>query len=136
MPRRKQDEKEVSYARKLKKTDGLIDWSEPTLVIERKIRAFYPWPGCYTFMPQRFRKKGNTGRLVILKAQFAVFDKEWAGVAPGTVLKLEKNGPVIKTGDTALLLTFVKPEGSSQMDGSSFLRGRQLVAQEDRFFME
>ena len=136
-----QRDEDATFAHKLRKTDGLIDWSEPVLTIERKIRAYNPWPGCYTFLPARFRKKGNSGRVVILKAEIVKPEAGWADAAPGTVLKCVMSapkwakgptGPVVKCGDTALMLTELKPEGSSAMDGGSFLRGRPLVAGEDR----
>jgi methionyl-tRNA formyltransferase len=128
-----QDEAEATFAHKLKKTDGLIDWSEPTFIIERKIRAYYPWPGCFTFVPERLRKKGSTGRLAVLKAQYAKLEPGWAQKECGTLLKIDKFGITVKTLDTALLLTLVKPEGSSQMDAAAFARGRQLMALEDKF---
>lgn len=129
-----QNEEDATFAHKLRKTDGLIDWNDPSLVIERRIRAYCPWPGCFTFLPERFRKKGNTGRLVVLRARFAKLEDEgWRAAAPGTVLALAKDGPVVKALDTALVLTLVKPEGGKEMDGGSFLRGRPLVALEDRF---
>ncbi len=127
-----QNHDDATYARKLKKTDGLLDWSDPVLVIERRIRAYYPWPGVYTFLPERFRKKGNGGRLVVLRARFVPLEPEWKGCEPGTVLALDKDGPVVKGGDTALLLTELKPEGGNIMDGASFLRGRPLKPFEDK----
>lgn len=132
-----QDEAYATHVKKLKKSDGLIRWDSPALEIERKIRAYNPWPGCYTFMPVRFRRKGNTGRLVVGRAKFAKLEREeWRSAAPGTVLKLEKCGPVVKCLDTALLLVELKPEGSSAMDGGAFLRGRPLTVGEDVFLSE
>ena len=126
-----QDENDVSFAHKLKKTDGEIRWNEDVINIERKIRAYSPWPGCYTFLPDRFRKKGNSGRLVVLASEI------WSRVAedrrsssPGMVIEVTKRGPVVRCGNTALLLTKVKPEGSGVMDGGAFLRGRNLMAGE------
>ena len=128
-----QDDKDATYVKKLKKTDGLIDWDSPVIEIERRIRAYDPWPGCYTFLPERLRKKGNTGRLVVTRARIVkTLEPDWSSAAPGTVLKLEKGGPVVKCHDTALMLCEVKPEGSSLMDGGAFLRGRPLVPGEDR----
>jgi methionyl-tRNA formyltransferase len=135
-PEVKQDEASATYVKKLKKTDGLIDWDRPVLEIERRIRAYNPWPCCYTFMPEKFRKRGTTGRLVILRAKVAKLDAAWKDAAPGTVVKIDKMGPVVRCHDTALQLLEVKPEGSSQMDGGSFCRGRQIVAGETRFVME
>ena len=58
-PEVKQDEASATYVKKLKKTDGLIDWDRPVLEIERRIRAYNPWPCCYTFMPEKFRIPEN-----------------------------------------------------------------------------
>lgn len=138
-----QDESEATYVHKLKKSDGLIDWSAPVLEIERKIRAYTPWPSCHTFLPERFRRKGNSGRLVILRARIVkLMDESWKSAAPGTILKVsatrEKGesslppGPIVKCGDTALLLTELKPEGGAPMDGGAFLRGRPLQPGTDR----
>lgn len=130
-----QDEAYATYVKKLKKTDGLIDWDAPALEFERKIRAYCPWPGCYTFLPVRLRKRGMLGRLGVVKAKFAKLEPGWESVESGMVLKLEKGGPVVKCHDTALLLTEVKPEGGSAMDGGAFLRGRRLEPLQDRLLM-
>ena len=131
-PEVEQDHASATHVKKLKKTDGLIDWKLPVLETERKIRAYNPWPGSYTFLPERFRKKGNTGRLVVLRAKIVRLQPGWEAAAPGTVLAVEKQGPVIRCCDTALQLLEVKPEGSSAMDGGAFVRGRPLVPFEDR----
>lgn len=122
-----QDGSQATYVRKLKKTDGLINWDWPVIEIERRIRAYNPWPGCYTFLPERFRKKGTQGRLVVLRSRIVRLEPSWEKFAPGTVLKIDRLGPIVRCHDTALLLLVVKPEGSSAMDGAAFVRGRQLV---------
>ena len=127
-----QDGSAATVVRKLKKTDGLINWDWPSIEIERRVRAYNPWPGCYTFLPPHLRKKGTLGRLVVNRAKIvSSMEPAWLAAAPGTVLKLEKAGPVIRCHDTALLLTEVKPEGSSSMDGGAFLRGRPLAPMSD-----
>ena len=131
-----QDSHFATYAKKLKKTDGLIDWDLPVIVVERRIRAYNPWPGCYTFLPTRLRRRGTAGRLVVLRARIVRLEPGWADAAPGTVLALDKAGPVVRCHDTALLLTEVKPEGGSAMDGASFLRGRPLRPFEDSLLSE
>ena len=131
-----QDSHFATYAKKLKKTDGLIDWDLPVIVVERRIRAYNPWPGCYTFLPVRLRRRGTAGRLVVLRARIVRLEPGWADAAPGTVLALDKAGPVVRCHDTALLLTEVKPEGGSAMDGASFLRGRPLRPFEDSLLSE
>lgn len=129
-PEIQQNHDDATFARKLKKTDGLVNWADPVLVIERRIRAYYPWPGVYTFLPERFSRKGR--RLVILRASFVPLKDEWHGVEPGTILATTRKGPVVKGGDTALLLTELKPEGGGVMDGEAFLNGRKLVPFEDK----
>jgi len=131
-PEMPQDSSVATYVKKLRKTDGLINWDWPSIEIERRVRAYNPWPGCYTFLPQRLRKKGTLGRLVVNRARVVkTLEPEWASAAPGTVLKLDKAGPIVKCHDTALLLVEVKPEGSSAMAGGAFLRGRPLVPMSD-----
>ncbi len=131
-----QDHEHATYVKKLRKTDGLVNWDAPVIEVERKIRAYNPWPCCYTFLPARFRKKGNTGRLVVMRGEIAKLSPAEREAAPGTVVRLEKRGPVVKCHDTALLLVDVKVEGGSRMDGGAFLRGRPLVPGEDRFVSE
>ena len=122
-----QDEQYATYAKKLRKTDGRIVWDSPVIEIERRIRAYTPWPGCFPFLPERFRRKGNDGRLVITRARIVkTMEPGWAEALPGQVVKLDKAGPVVKCHDTALQLLEVKPEGGGTMDGGSFLRGRSL----------
>src|SRR5438093_12900203 len=58
-----QDNAQATYAPKLKREDGEIDWSEPAEVIERKIRAFNPWPAAFTLVTD---KGGRQLRMKIL----------------------------------------------------------------------
>ena len=127
-----QNDEDATFAYKLKKSDGLIDWASPVLVIDRKIRAYSPWPGSFTFLPERFRRKGNSGRLVVLKAEMAGrIAPEQRDADPGTVIAIDDKGrPVVRCGDTALRLLAVKPEGSSEMPAAAFLRGRPITVGE------
>lgn len=141
-----QDAHNATYVKKLKKTDGLINWNWPAIEIERRIRAYNPWPGCYTFLPKRFRR-GGTGRMVVARARFyKPMKPEWAEMAPGTVLGCLTVrgkgaadmgvGPIVKCHDTALVLTELKPEGGSLMRGDDFLRGRPLEPGADELLNE
>ena len=134
-PEVKQDESAATYVKKLKKTDGLIDWDRPVLEIERRIRAYNPWPTCYTFLPEKLRRRGSSGRLAILRAKVAKMDPAWKDSPPGTIVGLGKQGPIVRCHDTVLQLVEVKPEGSSLMTGASFCCGRPVVAGETRFVM-
>ena len=131
-----QDGSQATYVKKLRKTDGLINWDWPVIEIERRIRAYNPWPLCYTFLPLRFRKKGNSGRLVVTRAKIVPLEPAWTEYPSGMVLKCEKSGPIVKCHDTALQLLEVKPEGSSLMSGGAFLAGRPLTPFTDTLLTE
>ena len=120
---------EATFAHKMKKTDGEIDWSQPSRAIERKFRAFQPWPGVYTFLPSRFRKGNSAGRLVVGSIEFVPqedWNAAWLSELPGTVLAATPRGPVVRTADTALLLTALQAEGGRMLPGNEFMQGRQL----------
>ena len=128
-PPTEQEDAKATYAHKIKKTDGLIDWSKRSQEIERILRAYTPWPGCYTLLPMRFRKKGFSGRVVVTDVEFLKTDQikpVWRSELPGTILAATGRGPIVRTGDSALLLPSLKAEGAREMDGGSFLRGRPL----------
>ena len=120
---------EASFAHKMKKTDGEIDWAQPSRAIERKLRAFQPWPGVYTFLPPRFRKANAAGRLVVGSLEFVPqedWNPAWRSELPGTVLAATPRGPVVRTADTALLLTALQAEGGRMLPGGEFMQGRPL----------
>jgi len=59
-----QDHDKATFTKKIKKEDALIDWNDDQKLIERKIRAFYPWPGAYFFL----EKDGKPLRIIVTKA--------------------------------------------------------------------
>jgi len=124
----------ATYAHKMQKADGLIGWDLPAAVIERRVRAYDPWPGAFTFLPEHLRKPGWSGRIKVLQAEIlrVLPDGMRSGLAPGVVCGLAPSGPVVATADKALCLTAVQPDGSRRMDGKSFLNGHPLVIG-DRF---
>jgi methionyl-tRNA formyltransferase len=108
-PRIPQDNTRVTYAPKLKREDGKIDWSEPADVIERKIRAFNPWPGAFT--------KLDGPNLKIFSASIVDLSGK-----PGEILGSGKE-LVIAAGERALSLEEVQLEGKRRMSATEFLRG-------------
>jgi methionyl-tRNA formyltransferase len=108
-PRIPQDNKVATYAPKLKREDGKIDWSEPAETIERKIRAFNPWPGAFM--------KINGRNLKIFSASIVDLRGE-----PGEILRSEKE-LVIAADKGALSLGNVQLEGKRRMSASEFLHG-------------
>jgi methionyl-tRNA formyltransferase len=116
-PRIPQDNALATYAPKLTRDDGKIDWSEPAEIIERKIRAFNPWPGAFAEIASPGARK-----LKIFSA--AIVDLSGK---PGEFLRSEKE-LVIAAGKNALSLCEVQPEGKRRMSASEFLRGRRALS--------
>jgi methionyl-tRNA formyltransferase len=109
-PRNPQDQTLATYAPKLNREAGRINWNETAEVIERKIRAYNPWPGAFTDFKDR--------KLKIFSA--AIVDLRGT---PGTILRKD-NELIIATADRALSLTEVQLEGKKRMSAAEFLRGR------------
>jgi methionyl-tRNA formyltransferase len=108
-PRIPQDNAQATYAPKLKRDDGRIDWSEPAEVIERKIRAFNPWPGAFMKLGD-LNLKVFSASLVNLRGQ------------PGEILDRDRQ-LIIAAGKHALALNEVQLEGKRRMSAGEFLRG-------------
>jgi len=109
-----QDNTVATYAPKLKREHGKIDWSESADAIERKIRAFNPWPGAFMAIDGR--------NLKIFGASIV----DLSGT-PGEILK-SHNEFVIAAGKGALSLGEVQLEGKRRMDAAQFLRGHASIA--------
>jgi len=110
-PRRPQDESQATYARKLNKEDGRVDWTKPAAEIERMVRAFNPWPGAYTM----------AGNLLLKLWRAEVVPG--VNLLPGRVLE----GFWVGTGDGGLRVLEVQPAGGRRMDAEAFLRGHPSV---------
>jgi methionyl-tRNA formyltransferase len=108
----------ATYARKIKKTDGRIDWGERAIALLRRIRAFTPWPGAFTEMPM-----AELPRLKILTAEVTEGDGQ-----NGEVIVANESGIVVACGEQSLRLKIVQREGGQQMAAAEFLRGCPLEA--------
>lgn len=105
-----QDESAVTWARKLQKEDGRMDWRKPAAALHHQVRGFFPWPGSFLEISQR--------RLKILKTRI-----ESGCGEPGEVLRLTADGPLIACGEESLRLMEVQPEGRPAMSGRDYLNG-------------
>jgi methionyl-tRNA formyltransferase len=113
-PRIPQDNALATYAPKLKREDGKIDWSDPAEVIERRIRAFDPWPGA-------FMKFDGRNLKVFSAIIVSLLGK------PGEILRREREF-VVAAGEGALSLGEVQLEGKRRMPAAEFLRGHHTWA--------
>ena len=108
-PRIPQDNALATYAPKLTRDDGKIDWSQPAEIIERKIRAFNPWPGAFTVLRDA---AGKERKLKIFSARSVANTHE-----------ARESSLVIPAKDGAILLDEVQLEGKRRISASEFLRG-------------
>lgn len=115
-----QDEREATYASRLKKSDGDIDWSQESWRIASQVRAFKGWPGSFTFYQGK--------RLILWKVcpQPAPSQKR-----AGQILECIKGkGILVSTGEGTLLIQELQPEGKERMEADRFLAGHPLTAGE------
>lgn len=116
-----------TYARKITKEDGRMDWSLPARVLFNRIRGLTPWPGAFTFLaPEhklRLLKIWQTELLTGISGQ------------PGTVLQADKTGIVVACGEGALRLTSLQREGGRRLTAAEFSAG-QAVKAGDKFYAE
>lgn len=115
-----QNHEQATYAPRITKEDGHIDWTQPAADIERQVRAYHPWPGAWFETDTR---KG-TSKITVTTAQ--VVDND-AGAPPGTFIQADdKHGWVVACGQQALRLERIIPQGRQEMPGKDYLRGRPL----------
>lgn len=113
-PRVPQDNALATYAAKLKKTDGLLDWCQPAEALATRVRAMSPWPGAYT------RLAGQT-----LKIHSAKSDP--ASGPPGEILASDPGVIRVGCGFGSLLLEALQLEGRKRLPAAEFLRGHPIA---------
>ena len=111
---RRQDERLATYAPRLSRKDGEIDWTRTASEIKNLVRGMNPWPCAHTTLCGK--------NLKIFRAE-AVSGKG----EPGEIAAVGKRGVDIATGEGALRILSVQPEGGREMDAGDFARGRNLV---------
>ncbi|HHB92868.1 MAG TPA: methionyl-tRNA formyltransferase [Thioploca sp.] len=105
-----QDDNQATYAKKLDKTEAKLDWQEPAIVLERKIRAFNPWPVAQTDL------FGQT-----LRIWEAEVISTPTSEPIGSIIRCQRNGIDIVTSDGILRLLKVQRAGKKPMPVSDFL---------------
>lgn len=114
---KKQDEGLVSFAPKLKKSDGLINWELSALKLHNRVRGLLPWPSAFTSLKGRMLK--------ILETE-VVYGRD-KGESPGQIVGIEAGlGILVKTSKGCLVIQRLQLEGLRPMGFEEFLRGHQL----------
>jgi len=110
-----QDESASSYISKLEREDGKIDWKQDAAAIERRIRAYDPWPGTFTLAIEG----GQAKRLKIFPPMEVVSQD----LNPGEIST--DGGLIVGCGTGAIRLENVQPDGGRRMSAADYLRGRK-----------
>ncbi|MFQ6083970.1 MAG: methionyl-tRNA formyltransferase [Candidatus Aminicenantia bacterium] len=117
---KKQNHSLASYAPKLKKEDGLINWSQTSQEIDRLVRAMDPWPSAYSFI-QGKRIKITDGK--VFESPSSLADS----YSFGKIWKITPEGIFVTCGkSTVYLIEQVQPEGKKKMSAYSFTLGARL----------
>ena len=120
-----QSKAKVTKAPKLKKDDGVIDWSRPSRDIHNLVRAMQPWPLAST----HWSRADQTARLIIHRTK--PVDRQH-NEPPGTVLVASKEELIVATGEGSLAILVLQLVGKKALGFSEFLRGN-AVRVGDRF---
>ncbi|MFU8780025.1 MAG: methionyl-tRNA formyltransferase [Kiritimatiellia bacterium] len=115
--RRPQPSEGVSYAPRLEKSAGRIDWTQPARRIYNQIRGFNPWPCCFC----EYETGGRWQTLRVLRAEC----RHGSYGKPGEILA-DKSALVVACGEGALQFVEVQPQGGKVISGEAFVRGRRL----------
>lgn len=113
---------DYTYAKKLDKKMGLIDFTQSARIIECLVRGLNPWPSAYTYYKGKILKIwqaesvdsiDNTGNAL----------NDVISAAPGTIVKITKDCIYVRTGEGFLVVKEVQPEGKRRMAAADYLRG-------------
>lgn len=116
VPEVPQDDSQATFAPRLDKQEGAIDWTRPARALDRHVRGMHPWPGAFTFVDDQ--------RLVIREAIEA--SHPTGGAEPGTLVAQDGDAAMFATGDgTSLRVRLVQPEGKRVMTAREWLSGRR-----------
>jgi methionyl-tRNA formyltransferase len=117
-PRLRQDRKAGSYAHKLDKSDGIVDWAHDAVTVWNRQRAVTPWPGAATAFRDR--------HLLVVRSEPQHLMP--LGVAPGTVAEAGRDAVVVACAPGALRLVTVRPEGRGDLAAAEWARGARVQA--------
>ena len=127
-----QDDSKATYAKKLKKSDGVVPWDKPPDRVVNHVRGVTPWPGAVTYFDGQALKVLETA---VLEGRGAAAPGGEGAPSPepGTITAVVEDGPVVAAGGGFVVLRTVCPQGKRPMAGASWARGkRDLVGR--RFF--
>jgi len=124
-----QDDGQANYAHKLSKQEALLDWNQPAAYLERKIRAFNPWPVCF------FKSPDCKDPIRVFEA--SVVSGSQANMTPGTILQKSPQGIVVQCTEEALSLTQIPLPGARSVSARDFYNGgKSMLEQGSSLYVE
>jgi methionyl-tRNA formyltransferase len=111
-----QDEAQATYAPRLTREDGLIDWNATAAHVHNQVRGLHPWPHAYTFLDGR--------RFIVHRTRSAAAAR--AHTAPGTIVAAHGDDLLVEAGDAPLAIVQIQAEGKRPMTVREFLAGHPL----------
>lgn len=117
VPEHPQDDARATYAHRIDRRDGLIDWTQPASVIHDQIRALHPWPHASCWYQGR--------RLIVWASTWT--DEDSAGAVAGTILEASGDAFRVATGHGTVRLTQLQTEGGRPLPTKDFLAGHPFV---------
>jgi len=115
-PREEQEHGLATHVTKIKRSDGMINWSKPARHIDRLVRAYDPWPGTFTSFPDHSN----------IKIFPPVEIVEYEGSDPGKIIDMDSNGILVACGKGALRISEIQPSGRRRMLVPAYVAGKEL----------
>lgn len=112
-----QREEDATYAPKIERADGIVDWLRPALAIHNQIRGLHPWPHAFADLD---------GERVILHRSIVEDGEDPRGLEPGSIAQAEGDRLVVQTGQGLLRLVTVQREGRRPVSAREFLAGYRI----------
>jgi len=118
----RQDDSLVTYAPRLEKSEGLIEWDADPPAIANRVRALNPWPTAWSFLRKEGRRPERTSFLRVRP----VSSSADSSLSPGSVEVVRRDGFSVRCRGGAVDVLELKREGGTALDAASYLRGRPL----------
>jgi methionyl-tRNA formyltransferase len=113
-----QDPAEATYAPRLTKSEGLIDWTNAAQRVHNQIRGLYPWPHAFTYL--------DGARYILLESRAGSSTAESSHARAGQILRASGDDLVVKAGDAVLAVLKIQPEGRRPLHVREFLAGHSV----------
>jgi methionyl-tRNA formyltransferase len=113
-----QNDAQATYAPRLAKSEGLVDWTNAAQRVHNQIRGLYPWPHAFTYL--------NGTRYILLESRVPSAAADSSHARPGQILRAAGDDLTVKAGDAALDVLMIQPEGRRPLHIREFLAGHTV----------